>query len=45
MNKKIENFKEWLYLKYNVSKEYGNVEEWNIWEIVIDKFNEVFDES
>ena len=45
MNDKITNFKEWLYLKYQAAKEYGDVEEWGTWEEVINKFDELFNEN
>ena len=45
MIKNLGVFKKWLNLKYQASKEYGDVEEWGVWEEVINKFNELFNEN
>ena len=43
--KNLGVFEEWLNLKYQAAKEYGDVEEWGIWEEVINKFDELFNEN
>ena len=45
MIKNLGVFKKWLNLKYQASKEYGDVEEWGVWEEVINKFDELFNEN
>lgn len=45
MIKNLGVFEKWLNLKYQASKEYGDVEEWGAWEEVINKFNELFNEN
>lgn len=45
MIKNLGVFEKWLNLKYQASKEYGDVEEWGVWEDVINKFNELFNEN
>ena len=45
MIKNLGVFEKWLNLKYQASKEYGDVEEWGIWEEVINKFDELFNEN
>jgi len=45
MIKNLGIFEKWLNLKYQASKEYGDVEEWGIWEEVINKFDELFNEN
>ena len=43
--KNLGVFEKWLNLKYQASKEYGDVEEWGVWEEVINKFDELFNEN
>ena len=43
--KNLGVFEEWLNLKYQAAKEYGDVEEWGTWEEVINKFDELFNEN
>ena len=43
--KNLGVFEEWLNLKYQAAKEYGDVEEWGAWEEVINKFDELFNEN
>lgn len=45
MIKNLGVFEKWLNLKYQASKEYGEVEEWGVWEDVINKFDELFNEN
>ena len=45
MIKNLGVFEKWLNLKYQASKEYGDVEEWGVWEDVINKFDELFNEN
>lgn len=45
MIKNLGVFEKWLNLKYQASKEYGDVEEWGAWEEVINKFDELFNEN
>lgn len=45
MIKNLGVFEKWLNLKYQTSKEYGDVEEWGVWEEVINKFDELFNEN
>jgi hypothetical protein len=45
MIKNLGVFEKWLNLKYQASKEYGDVEEWGVWEEVINKFDELFNEN
>jgi len=45
MIKNLGIFEKWLNLKYQASKEYGDVEEWGVWEEVINKFDELFNEN
>lgn len=45
MIKNLGVFEKWLNLKYQASKEYGDVEECGAWEEVINKFNELFNEN
>ena len=45
MIKNLGVFENWLNLKYQASKEYGDVEEWGVWEEVINKFDELFNEN
>lgn len=42
MEEKIKAFKQWLNLEYAASQKYGEPEETDIWEQVIDKFNKTF---
>jgi hypothetical protein len=45
MIKNLGVFEKWLNLKYKASKEYGDVEELGVWEAVINKFDELFNEN
>ena len=45
MIKNLGVFEKWLNLKYQASKEYGDVEECGIWQEVINKFDELFNEN
>lgn len=45
MIKNLGVFEKWLNLKYQASKEYGDAEEWGVWEEVINKFDELFNEN
>lgn len=45
MIKNLGVFEKWLNLKYQASKEYGDVEECGVWEEVINKFDELFNEN
>lgn len=45
MIKNLGVFEKWLNFKYQASKEYGDVEELGVWEEVINKFDELFNEN
>lgn len=43
--KNLKNFKHWMELKYKAAEIYDTLEVQHVWEDVIDKFNELFNED